>query len=310
MFYVLVLYIFLQFSWWAYLIFNLNVEIFDLQSELQQLNEVEISGDFNKLLRNKLLMITGEGAVFLLLLFIGFRQVKKSFLREFAASKQQKNFLLSVTHELNSPLASIKLYLQTLTKRKLGEDKQKQIINRALKDVERQSNLINNILAAAKLEDNSYAFYPQKTDLAARVKEIIEAHPQQTHEVSIEIEENAQVLADRGALDSVIINLFENALKYSDNGTIVKLTVTREKDFVVLQVADEGAGVEPEHRDKIFEKFFRAGDENTRNTKGTGLGLFLVKFFIEAAGGKISVSSNIPNGAVFTVKWPLINEGK
>ena len=306
MFYVLVLYIFLQFSWWAYLIFNLNVEIVDLQKELQQIKNVDATLDFDTLLRNKLLMITGEGAVFLLLLFIGFRQVKKSFLREFAAAKQQKNFLLSVTHELNSPLASIKLYLQTLAKRQLTTDKQKQLINRALKDVERQSNLINNILAAAKLEDSSYAFYPQKTDLSARVRELIESHPQQTHEVSLEIEDEVSVLADHGALDSVIINLFENALKYSEAGTKVCVIVKRSPDFAVFQVADLGAGIEQEHRDKIFEKFFRTGDENTRKTRGTGLGLFLVKFFIEAAGGKITVGSNAPQGTVFTVNWPLL----
>lgn len=305
MFYVLVLYIFLQFSWWAYLIFNLNVEAFELQNELQELKNVNPKTDFDKLLRNKLLMITGEGAVFLLLLFIGFRQVKKSFLREFAAAKQQKNFLLSVTHELNSPLASIKLYLQTLAKRKLDEGKQKEILNKALKDVERQSNLINNILAAAKLDDNSYAFYPQKIDLAGRVKDIVEAHPQETHNAITEIDEGVAVLADQGALDSVIINLFENALKYSEKGTTVKVSVKPEGEFAVLKVADEGAGIDPDHRDKIFEKFFRAGDENTRKTKGTGLGLFLVKFFIEAAGAKITADANEPRGTVFTVKWPL-----
>ncbi len=304
-FYVLVLYIFLQFSWWAYLIFTLNVEILELQKEVGKLSGSENIENYNTLLRNKLLMITGEGAVFLLLLFIGFRQVRKSFIREIALGKQQNNFLLSVTHELNSPLASIKLYLQTLARRELPQTKQKEIINKALKDVERQSNLINNILSASRLEDNSYTFYPESIKLGRRIKDIVDVHPQETHKVNVEVEEEVEILADPGALDSVIINLFENALKYSEKQTEVTLRINREEDFAVFSVEDQGTGIDAGEREKIFDKFYRSGDESTRKTKGTGLGLFLVKFYVKAGGGTIEALPNQPKGTIFKVKWPL-----
>ena len=119
-FYLLVVYVFLQFCWWYYLLFELNTEIYRLQELLALANGssgVDVSAELSSKLSQKRMMIFGEGFVFLMLLSLGMIQTRASFRRETQAARQQKNFLLSVTHELKSPLASVKLYLQTLSKR-------------------------------------------------------------------------------------------------------------------------------------------------------------------------------------------------
>jgi signal transduction histidine kinase len=310
-FYILVFYVFLQFGWWAYLIFELNVEITDLKKEIAVIKGETSQSDlseFDNALHKKLLMVIGEGSVFLTLLFIGFYQVKKSFMREFALARQQQNFLLSVTHELNSPLASIKLYLQTLLKRQsISDEKKENLLNKALIDVERQSKLVNNVLLAAKLEDNSFQFKIERINLSETIEQLIENHPQETHKVVKKINNDVFINADLTAIQSIFTNLFENALKYGTTGEPVEIVVEEQAQSVALTVKNKGVKIPERELGKVFEKFYRLGDENTRSSKGTGLGLFLVKFFTEAMDGKIKARSNSNGETSFTVYFKLPN---
>ena len=307
-FYFLVLYIFLQFSWWAYLIFDLNVELIEVKRQLADFGESKSENvDFESVLRNKLLMITGEGLVFLLLLFIGFRQVRKSFMREVAAAKQQKNFLLSVTHELNSPLASVKLFLQTLIRREQPREKQVEILEKSVSEIDRQSKLINNILTAAKVDNSSYVFRPEVIDLAELVKDLTDKSARDSHEVRFEntCDDEALIKSDVSAMQSIVINLLENAMKYSPQNSRIDLRVRCDENHIYLDVEDEGEGIKEEDEKRIFKMFYRSGEEETRNTKGTGLGLYLVRIFTESSGGEVTFSNKKEGGARFTVKLPL-----
>lgn len=279
-FYLLVLYIFFQFCWWAYLIISLNIEV------AQNLDNAG-----NQLINKKVLMVFGEGTVFLIILFIGFYQVRKSFMREVEVAKQQRNFLLSITHELNSPLASIKLYLQTLQRRKLSEEKTEQVLENALHDVERQRKLISNILLAAKVDDSSYQIVPEEVNVSALVKRICNQQAAHfSHEFHINIEPNIVAETDVSAFESIVTNLVENARKYSPKNSGIHVGLCKQEKVFELTIEDEGAGIPQGEREAIFKKFYRSGNEDTRKAKGTGLGLYLVHFFVQSLSGSIKVT--------------------
>ena len=164
-FYLLVAYVVVQFVWWTYLMVDLNNEIYRHKTELnvlkgESLNQVVIQGnELNKKLHKRWIMIAGESSVFIALLLFGIFQIRNTFKKETELAQQQKNFLLSVTHELKSPIASAKLQLQTLQKHELERAKQKEIIANAIHDTDRLNNLVENMLLAAKIDNGIYKIY-------------------------------------------------------------------------------------------------------------------------------------------------------
>jgi two-component system, OmpR family, phosphate regulon sensor histidine kinase PhoR len=292
-FYLLVFYIFAQFVWWAYLIVNLNIELASVSDQLVRIP-------------SKVWMVLGEGAVFLTLLFLGFRQVKKSFLKEVLLSRQQNNFLLSITHELNSPLASIKLNLQTMLKRVLDSEKQNKLLQAALDEVTRQEKLVNNILLAARAENNNYQLVFQKIDLVSFIQNIIARYQNQsTHVFEFDSPSNTTIQADDTALNIILSNLLENAIKYSPEKTTIRIQLFDSKEEVRIKISDEGQGIAEEDSQNIFDKFYRSGNEETRKSKGTGLGLYLAKFFTEALNGKIKYLPQ-SKGACFELRFQKV----
>jgi signal transduction histidine kinase len=295
LFYVLVLYIFLQFCWWAYLIITLNIDLSEAV-----LGTTDPEGELSK----KLMMVIGEGSVFLILLFVGFYQVRKSFMREVAVAKQQRNFLLSITHELNSPLASIKLYLQTLQRRKLSPEKTEQVLESTLSEVDRQSKLVNNILMAARVDDSSYHLTLEEVNVSTLLRRICNQQAAHfSHEFDLSISPNLMLTTDMSAFESIVTNLIENARKYAPVQSVISIGLNKKRDGIELMVQDEGPGIPEPEKEAVFRKFYRIGNEETRKSKGTGLGLYLVRFFVNALGGTINVTNN--GGARFTVYLPV-----
>ena len=174
-FYVLVSYVVLQFCWWFYLLFDLNNQIYDLRISLSDfINQgVESEMLLRKKLSQKHWMILGEGLVFILLLLLGIIQTRKSFRRETRVIRQQKNFLLSVTHELKSPIASVKLYLQTLEKRDLERSKQIELIQKAIAETNRLDHLVENILVTAQIDNHVLMIQKENHNLSDFLCEII-----------------------------------------------------------------------------------------------------------------------------------------
>lgn len=309
--YVLSGYVLLQFAWWAYMLTDLNGEIYALRLELLttsglpapelQVTKAELDGR----LTNRIWMVLGEGVVFMVILVIGFRAVQRSVVRELQLAAQQRNFLLSVTHELKSPLAAIRLQLQTLAGRELPEEKRQQIYARALSDTDRLQGLVENLLLVNRVEAGRFPVHPEPTDLSAHVHHICRTHfvrEMEEGRVCLDLQGDVWMDCDRDAVRSIIVNLVENALKYASEGPVHVLVRSADGE-VVLTVQDNGPGVPPQERERVFERFYRLGNEDTRSTKGTGIGLYLVRQLVHMQGGVITVSDNVPKGARFEARF-------
>ena len=253
-------------------------------------------------------MIIGEGIFFMLIFVVGALRLKRAFVREHKIQKQQQNFLLAVTHELKSPLAAIKLAVQTILKRSLSEEQRNQFLSNSLKDIERLDDLVGNVLIATKLENLRYNFPKEAIDLSELVGNVagrLQIHSCTTQVIKTDIEPGLQIEGDRFAITNVVTNLIENAIKYSPPCAHVSVALIRNHGSVVFRVADHGIGVADSEKKLIFNKFYRVGSEETRKTKGTGLGLYIVKTVLERHRAQISVKDNTPSGSVFEVVFPL-----
>lgn len=249
-------------------------------------------------------MVVGEGTVFLLLLIYGIYLVQKAHRREFELTNQQKNFFLSITHELKTPIAATKLQLQTLQKHKLEEVKQQELIANALKETERLNALIDNVLLASRLESGEFSFKNEKQNISELTETILTRYYKprlEKKEITTDIEKNVSLEIDETAFPSIITNLIDNAVKYSFEEKNIHVTLKKNNSKIILTVSDRGCGVQESDREKIFSRFYRAGNEETRSAKGTGLGLYITRYLVQRHGGEISVKPNSPKGSVFEV---------
>lgn len=311
LFYILVAYVLLQFAWWSYLMIEQNNEIYHLKSEINLLHHedpqliIEKGNELEKKLHGRWMMIAGEGLVFLVLLSVAFLRVQKTFKREADLSHQQKNFMHSITHELKSPIASVKLGLETLLKRDLEKEKQKEILSNALSDTERLNTLVDNILLSAQIENRSYNIHKEKINLSEFIHELLLKiqRTNNSHSITQSVQPGIFAELDRSSFTSVLLNLIENAMKYSPDGSMIKIILAKKENSVTLSVCDEGTGITDEEKQNIFTKFYRIGNEETRKTKGTGLGLYIVKYLTEKNGGIVSVKNNSPRGTVFEITF-------
>jgi two-component system phosphate regulon sensor histidine kinase PhoR len=311
-FYLLVVYIMIQFIWWSYLMVQLNNEIYHLKTLVNLLqgessDQIIANGNaLNAKLKTRWLMIASEGSVFIFLLILGIFQIRKTFKKEAALTQQQNNFLLSVTHELKSPIASAKLQLQTLEKRELDRAKQKEIIANAISDTERLNNLVENILLAAKIENSVYTLYKEEVDLSQYITEGLTQSIASFHykrKIDLRIEPGIRMHIDRTSFPSIILNLFENAVKYSAEHSTIVAALKTQAGKIIFSISDEGIGIDSKEKVLIFQKFYRVGNEEIRKTKGTGLGLYITDYLVKQHGGSIAVKNNLPKGSIFEVSF-------
>ena len=300
--YVLLGYVFLQFSWWAYLIYDLNIELVNAKESIANLSGE--SYDRSADLSGKLLMIMGEGTVFLSLLLIGAFYIRKFLLREQRLAQQERNFVLATTHELNSPIAAVKLNLQTLQRREIEREKQLKLVDASLSANQRLENLVSNILMVSRLDSGRFELMQESLNLNEMLSQMIKRFAPLVKEagstIALECREDLTITTDRTSLDIIISNLIGNAIKYAPSAPI-KVTAQREGQRLSINVMDEGKGIPTSEQANIFKKFYRVGSEETRSQKGTGLGLYLVKELAELNRMKLSVSDNQPHGCVFTL---------
>ena len=287
--YLLAFYVFLQFLWWGY-------QIIDLGALVDNSNEEN---------SRRVLMIIGEGGVFILILMAGFWKIQRGIAKEIRLSQRQINFMLSVTHELKTPLTSIQLALQTLQKRKLSESNQEVLVAKAISENQRLSVLIDNILNASRIENNG--FIPKLDDfsienfLEKKKEEINRSFDHPIVSLSCNVE---KIKADSFMIETIFNNLLENALKYSGTEPRLAISVNKHEKSIKAIVSDEGPGISSEEREHIFTKFYRIGNEDTRAQKGSGLGLFITKEFVHLHRGKIFCEDNIPKGTKFIIELP------
>lgn len=319
-------YIVAAYLWWMILLLSKNDDSLELHTanyyreylathEELSFENFKKTEEYQQVLdkhKNQEWMILGEGAVFLLLIVILGWRVIISFKREIDLNRAQKNFLLSITHELKSPLASIKLSLQTLEARdNIEATKKNKLIQNALFDLNRLQSMVDNLLLSARIESSAFEAELNPTNLSHLIK-IITEHIKRTsgkhREIIADIEEDIFIAGDEPCLISIVVNLLENALKYSPPDTSVLLKLSKENSNVLLTIADYGTGIKDQEKQKVFDKFYRVGNEETRKTKGSGLGLYIVKELVELHKGEIKIKDNTPKGTRFEIRFPHLNE--
>ena len=280
---LLITYVILQFLWWGYHISSLTEQLND--------NEAYIS--------RRLTMIAGEGTVFIIIIFLGAFYVIRSYYKEINLAKKEKNFALSVTHELKTPIASSKLFAETLLQREnLDQHQITTSLEKIIHEQNRLNELVEKILLVSSIEEMTKDMQQNPVDLHYIINQIID-NDNNTHVINNNIPETLIIIGDDFYLISLFQNLLDNAKKYSPNESTINFYIENHVNKVILCVSDEGIGIADNEKLKIFDRFYRIEDEETRNYKGTGLGLFLVDQIAKMHGGKIICKNNLPNGSIF-----------
>lgn len=315
-------YMLLALAWWSYLLYVKNNDAYLAKAELlkvtkfadrtiKNIEEFQIDPDYislHKEYKKQEQMIMGEAIVLAFTLIAGIWFINRSYQKQTEIAKQSRNFLLSITHELKSPLSSIKLILQTFSKRKLEQHQIEKFSKNAIKESERLESLVNNLLLAARMETTNVEIYRETVELFPLLDGIRENIIGKNPEVNIEldIKNDATIFADNKAMISVFINLIENAIKYSDKPSHIIISHSLEAKWDEIYVKDNGWGIPTEEKKRIFDKFYRSGNEDTRKTKGTGLGLYIIQQIIQAHKGEITISDNSPKGSIFNIYLPKL----
>lgn len=249
------------------------------------------------------------GTIFFALILIGVVVYFIWTIKEFRLNRRQANFIDSVTHELKSPIASIKLCLQTLDMRPVSPEQQREFHRFMLEDIQRLDSLIDHLLTVARLDHvdtpDQLEDVPLFSLLRACAEEVERRYRLRPGQLNLNVEP-CVVRGQSHDVEMVFSNLLDNAAKYG--GDDLKIDVrarVREPGRVVTQISDNGPGIRFELRRKIFQRFFRGGSELERTSKGTGLGLYIVKSLVAKMKGRIHVHGRgILSGATFEVELP------
>ncbi|MBX6379127.1 phospho-acceptor domain-containing protein [Thermoflavifilum aggregans] len=252
----------------------------------------------------------GEGITFLLVILIGAAYVYRATRRQILLSRQQNNFMMAVTHELKSPIAALQLNLETLLKRKLDPEKQQKLLESMIAETTRLNHLCNNMLLASQFESRQYQMVKEQLNLSELVEQCVLQQQRRvhTHTLVSHIDKDVWIKGDMLTLSLAINNLIENAVKYSPKGSTVEISLHKDQAMAVISVADEGSGIPDAEKTKIFNRFYRIGNENTRKTKGTGLGLYLTQKIVQEHRGIIRVLDRKPQGSIFEIAFPLTRD--
>ena len=253
------------------------------------------------------------GAIFFALIITGLTLNTIFLVREIRRSEQHDAFLNSVTHELKTPIASIKLYLETLKTRKVSPEKQMEFYDVMLADSDRLLNTVEQVLQASSTRERKRQFNASEVDIGALIEESVGIilTRRNLDESAIRFTEPSEpikVMGDAADLQTVFINLLDNAIKYSpDEPKIVirakKAVMNKRVDILIK---DNGMGIPAADLKRVFKRFYRVPNRSDVETKGTGLGLFIVKSIVEKHGGKISAQSRGEDlGTTFLVQLPI-----
>jgi len=253
------------------------------------------------------------GSLLFLLLIAGLVLIVMLLLREVRLNERQSNFVSAVTHELKTPVASLKLYLDTLEYREVTPPRRAEFYRTMRQDIERLNATINNVLNAAMYTDRPVAD-PRPLDLARLARRTVDltlSRYQLPREVIRYVGPDAlRVSGDARALETAVLNLLDNAVKYSRDRLDVEIEVWGDADGLAhVRVRDQGIGMSRTHLPFIFARFYRIGAEVRRSRTGTGLGLFIVRAIVKGHRGTISADSPGPDrGSTFTISLPGLLE--
>ncbi len=249
------------------------------------------------------------GSLLFLLVLLGVIMYLRLSIKAINLTRRQSNFIDSVTHELKSPIASLKLYLQTMSMRELSKNESEQFQKFMMDDVERLDGLISHLLDAGDIEKS----HRQKSAAIVELDELIHGCaasvcsryrvPDSTIELDLK---PCQVTASRVDAVMVFRNLLDNAVKYAGSPPRVNVALRTEGELAIIEISDNGEGIPKDLRRKVFGRFVRLGEELQRTKPGTGLGLYIVRTLVKRLGGKVSIlDRDVRQGTVFEVRLPI-----
>jgi signal transduction histidine kinase len=258
--------------------------------------------------RRRIVMMVSEGAFFAVLLVVFMGLLWRTFRREVELERQHRNFLSAITHELRSPIAAIRLALETVMSGRADEKASRRFIGNALADTDRLDLLVQKVLHATRFGSGGAgvrrARRPVDGVVARALADFEPGAAMAGSEVNAEIESDLWAEVDDEALTIVVSNLLENALKYGGSPARIGLTLHRDGDRLILDVSDNGHGIPHDEIPRVFDRFYRAGDEMTRTSRGTGLGLYLVQRIMKAHHGGVEIAETSDRGTTVRVTLP------
>ena len=246
------------------------------------------------------------------ILIFGLALTIRTVAHELELSKMKSDFVSTISHEFKSPLSSIRQLAEMLQSGRVpSENRRQEYYDVLVEQSERLTLLIDNILDFAKIEEGRKKFDFQVVDIGLLLKEIVSVIQDQVRHkdfvIQLEMGKSLPAIkADRESLTQAITNLIDNAIKYSGEAKNIIVRAFVEDQYLIITVKDFGIGIRKEEIDKVFERFYRGGDELTRTVKGSGLGLTLVKQIVEAHHGKVSVESEVGTRQYFYGKASII----
>ena len=310
-FWVLLVYIIAALAWWLISLEQQNKTIHSLRraqvatttKDPDAANEqVRLIGESE---RRDSVKYIAEGITFFLLIIVGAVYIYRLVRQQFQLQQQQQNFVMAVTHELKTPISVARLNLETLLKYELEKEKQRKMLDMTLQETLRLDELINNILISTQLDVEAYKAAKEELNLSDLVKDVVHQFEHRYHLRTVvhHIQEEVDLKGDPLLLKLLVSNLLENANKYSDKSSPITCRLMENEGFIELQVADEGIGIPDAEKEKVFDKFYRVGNEQTRIAKGTGLGLYICKKIAKSHDADIALTDNTPRGSIFTVTF-------
>jgi signal transduction histidine kinase len=284
--------------------------IYDDETKTFSLNQ-EMVRNFERQQDGYIRMFAFEGPFFVLVVLAGLAVIARSLRTERELKKRQQNFLAAITHEFKTPMSTLRLLIETALFRPLAAEKQKSYLEKMSSELTRLEQTSEQVLAAAQLEHSETAPILESLELNSVVQGIIgkARHGLEARGANLTVNyspEPLPVSIDARAFSVVLNNLLDNAVKYSPSvPKILKVGLERQNDLIFVHVDDEGIGIPEAELKKVFERFYRVGNEMTRESKGVGLGLHLVKSITEAMNGWVRVENNPSgNGTRFTIVLP------
>jgi signal transduction histidine kinase len=267
------------------------------------------SSELRRRLRTTLASLLGVGTIMIISLVVGVRLLRSSVQKSQERARRTENFVAAVTHELRTPLASVKLYSEMLRDGWAdNEQKRADYLQRIVRETNRLDTLVDGLLESRRLADMEATPEPGSLNEAvqATMPELKMTDGTEATDITFNLQEDLPpVLMEEGAVRGILVNLVENARKYApvEKGTApleVRTSLDR-RGRVLLEVADRGPGIPSSERGRIFDAFYRVGDESTRTTHGTGLGLHLVQMHVDAIRARVRVTPRKGGGSIFQV---------
>lgn len=305
-YWILLAYIIAALVWWFIALTRQNEQMSLYKIQDIRKDDFRYEEKYNRILQEKKVKTAqyiGEGGTFLLLILAGAIFVFRAVRRELRLSAEQQNFMMAITHELKTPIAVAKLNLETMQKRKLDETQQQRLLQNTLQEADRLDTLCNNMLLSSQIEAGGYRATNEEINFAnvveACVNDFVNRYPARM--IQKDIQSDVFVTGDVFLFQIAVNNLIENAIKYSPKEKPVKISLHKENNGAVLSVADEGPGIADSEKKKVFEKFYRTGNEATKRAKGTGLGLYLTGRIVRSHDGNITIQNNPHGGSIFVL---------